>query len=115
MAKSNADYKREQYQRKKERQVAMGERDMVLPVPLVTMKQMEEVCEWHGYSDWRELLLTTVRVLHKLGPEKNGLVEIPPSGFVATAAQLAKVGKPCRTCGGSGLIDDEYDCPRCSQ
>ena len=114
-AKTNKDYKAAQYKRKKERQEKMGERDMVLPVPLVLATQMEEVCAWHGYADWRELLLTTVRVLHSLGPEKNGLVEIPKCGFVPTAAQLAKIGKPCRTCQGTGLIDDEFDCPRCSK
>lgn len=112
--KENKDYKAAQYARKLERQAATGEKDMVLPVPAVTLAQMEDVCAWHGFKDWRELLLTTVRVLHSLGPERNGLVEIPPCGFVASAAQLRKVAKPCRTCGGSGLIDDEYDCPRCS-
>lgn len=115
MAKTNKDYKAEQYQRKLDRQAATGEKDMVLPVPGVDQQRLADLQTWHGFSDWRELVLTTIRALHAFGPESNALVEIPKCGFVPTAAQLAKIGKPCRTCNGTGLIDDEFDCPRCSK
>lgn len=109
--KTNADYKREQRQRKLKRQEQMGERDIVTPIPVSVQGQIDDLCQWHAFTDWRELLINMVRVCHAAGPGRNVLVEIPKSGFVPTEKQLNKCGAApaCATCKELGYLCDEHE------
>lgn len=100
--KTNADYKADQYARMK----AKGLVNRPLPMSAVQFAQLEDLMTWHNFTDWRELLLTMVRVCHAKGADGAWMVEIPPSGFTPTAAQLRKVGKQqhCETCDGDRFI-----------
>lgn len=88
--KSNADYKREQYARAKEAAEKLGIVNRTLPVPASINTMLDELCERHDFTDWRELVFTMVRVAHAGGVE---LVQIPKCGFVPTDTQLRKVGR----------------------
>lgn len=109
--KTNAEYKRDQYARKQLRKAEMGERDIVTPIPASIWAMIQDLCKWHDFTDWRELLLNMVRVCHAAGPERNVLTEIPKSGFVPTAKQLSKCGKrpACATCKDLGYLCDEHE------
>lgn len=102
----NAIYKANQYAKAKEEAERLGVVNRVLPVPRATNAQLDEVCEWHGFTDWRELALLLIRNCHALGPGPNKMVEFPRCGFVPTQAQLVAVGEPCRKCYGRGFVLD---------
>jgi hypothetical protein len=106
--KTNADYKREQYARKKEAAEKLGIVDRVLPVPASINTMLNELCERHAYTDWRELVFTMIRVCHA---GADALAVIPPSGFVPSEKQLRKVGtKPtCAICRDLGELCAECE------
>jgi uncharacterized membrane protein len=102
--KTNADYKREQLARKKQRQAEQGERDVVVPMSAGIWSMLQDLCKWHAFTDWRELVFTMIRVCHAAGPGSNALVQIPKVGFVPTEAQLQACGEPCNKCDGDGMV-----------
>jgi predicted Zn-ribbon and HTH transcriptional regulator len=110
--KSNAEYKADQLARKKARQEALGERDIVTPIPLSIWSMIQDLCKWHAFTDWRELLINMVRVAHAAGPEGTVLAKIPKCGFVPSEKQLRKVGKApeCSICKDLGDV-----CLECSE
>lgn len=95
--KTNADYKREQYARQKEAAEKLGIVNRVLPLPASISTMLDELCDRHEFTDWRELVITMIRVAHAGVIE---LVEIPTCGFVPSEAQLRKVDKrpTCADC-----------------
>lgn len=101
--KTNADYKRDQYARKKAAAEALGIVDKVLPLPASINAMLNELCERHEFTDWRELVINMIRVAHA---GAHDLAAIPPSGFVPSEAQLRKVGKRqvCTACGDDGFV-----------
>jgi hypothetical protein len=111
MAKSNADYKRDQYARKKALAEKIGMVDRVLPVPQTTWSMIQDLCTWHAFTDWRELLLNMVRVAHAAGPAGTVLAEIPKCGFVPSEKQLRKVEKVpvCSICKDLGDVCQECE------
>jgi hypothetical protein len=110
--KTNADYKREQYQRAKEAAEKLGIVNRTLPLPASVSAQLDELCERHEFTDWRELVITMIRVAHAGAVE---LVAIPSSGFVPSEKQLRKVGKrqACMWCGDTKFTITGDDCPEC--
>lgn len=105
MAKSNADYKRDQYARKKALAEKMGMVDRVLPLPASINTMLNELCERHQFTDWRELVINMIRVAHGGAVD---LVAIPASGFVPSEKQLRKVSaKP--TCLPDCCCDECYN------
>ena len=123
--KSNAQYKADQYARAKELAAKLGITNRTLPLPATINTMLNELCERHEFTDWRELVINMIRVAHGGAVE---LVAIPASGFVPSEKQLRKVGDPdvCATCRGkryikiSGLTDGGIGnftdpCPDCSE
>lgn len=106
--KSNADYKREQYKRKKEAAEKLGIVERVLPVPAGINTMLDELCERHGFTDWRELVFNMIRVCHG---GAHDLAAIPPSGFVPSEKQLRKAGKTptCAICRDLGELCTECE------
>lgn len=87
--KDNATYKREQYARQKEAAEKLGITNRTLPLPASINTMLDELCERHAFTDWRELVINMIRVCHG---GAHDLAAIPPSGFVPTERQLRKVG-----------------------
>lgn len=108
--KTNADYKAAQYARKKARQEAMGEKDLILPVTVGVQSLIDDLIERHGFGDWRELLITMVRVAHADSVLGHKLTQLPKSGFVPTDAQVARLQSVGAT-GCSGC--DDLECSFC--
>jgi hypothetical protein len=107
--KTNADYKREQYARAKEAAEKLGITNRTLPLPATVSTMLDELCERHEFTDWRELVITMIRVAHSGAVE---LVQIPKSGFVPTERQLRKVGRApvCAEC-----VELGYLCVECEE
>lgn len=106
--KTNADYKREQYARKKEAAEKLGIVDRVLPLPASINTMLAELCERHEYTDWRELVINMIRVCHA---GADALAVIPKSGFVPSEKQLRKAGKTptCSICRDLGELCTECE------
>jgi len=110
--KDNKTYKAEQYARAKALAEKLGIVNRTLPLPATINTMLNELCERHEFTDWRELLITMIRVAHGGAVE---LVAIPPSGFVPSDKQLRKVEKVqnCNECCGTGLTDNGDECLEC--
>lgn len=87
MAKSNADYKREQ----RDRATRRGIKALSLPVSAGIQAQIDELCVRHEFEDWRELIFTMVRNAHSDCALSTQATRIPASGFAPTPAQLRAV------------------------
>ena len=94
-------------ERKVRKDEALGVVNKTLPVPKGIWSMVVDLCAWHSFGDWKELLFTMIRVAHSKGPEWSELTTIPPCGFVPSRKQLRLVGTACPKCGGSGEVDDE--------
>jgi len=107
--KSNAQYKAEQYARAKETAEKLGITNRMLPLPATINTMLNELCERHEFTDWRELVINMIRVAHGGAVE---LVAIPASGFVPSEKQLRKIGKApeCSICKDLGDV-----CLECSE
>lgn len=113
-AKTNAQYKADQYKRKKELAEKLGIVDRVLPLPKSIWSMLQDLCTWHAFTDWRELVINMIRVAHAAGPAGTVLAEIPKSGFIPTEKQLRKVEKKPTCCACIALhpvrcVDHEDD------
>jgi hypothetical protein len=110
--KSNAQYKAEQYARAKETAEKLGIVNRTLPLPASINTLLNELCERHQFTDWRELVINMIRVAHGGTVE---LVEIPPCGFVPSEQQLRKIGKrqDCMWCGDTGFTPEGDECVEC--
>lgn len=110
--KTNADYKREQYARKKEVAEKLGITNRTLPLPASINTMLEELCERYEFTDWRELVINMIRVCHG---GAHDLAVIPASGFVPSEKQLRKAGKTptCAICRDLGELcmecEEGYD------
>lgn len=112
--KDNATYKREQYARAKEAAEKLGIVNRTLPVPASINTMLNELCERHDFTDWRELVFTMIRVCHGGAHE---LAAIPASGFVASEKQLQACGEACKACNGDGWVNEnntEIPCKNCN-
>jgi len=107
--KDNATYKAEQYARAKKLAEKLGITNRTLPLPATINTMLNELCERHEFTDWRELVINMIRVAHGGAVE---LVAIPASGFVPSEKQLRKVGKApeCSICKDLGDV-----CLECSE
>lgn len=113
----NAIYKANQYAKAKAEAERLGVVNRVLPVPRGIDQQLQDLAEWHDFTDWRELVLLLIRNCHALGPGPNKMVEFPRCGFVPTETQLVAVGEPCGKCHGVGFVLDAdletVECEKC--
>ena len=110
---NNANNCKAYRERKAKKNAALGVVDKTLPVPKGIWSMLVDLCTWHKFEDWKELLFTMVRVAHSKGPEWSELTTIPKCGFVPTRAQLRLVSLACNKCGGSGE-NDGIECKGCN-
>lgn len=101
--KDNKTYKAEQYARAKALAEKLGIVNRTLPLPASINAMLEELCERHEFTDWRELVINMIRVCHG---GSHDLAAIPPSGFVPSEKQLRKAGKTptCAICRDLGEL-----------
>jgi len=98
MAKSNAQKCRDYRAKKAQREEALGEQIVSLPLPAGTRSALADLMEWHGFDDQREAISTMIHRLHEAGQEGSGrFMEVSQHEVVVSEKVLRRLHAEARS------------------